>query len=232
MGSILSRKLNVGFKSSRDSFPHVSQPVNTISPNAEPLANRFPRFELKESVEMNGPRSKRTCRLRVLMSAYACEPERGSEPGVGWNWVQQIGRFEEVWVITRANNRQAIEDAPATQLLPNVHFIYFDLPRWSCFWKRGVRGIHAYYYLWQLGAYFVARKLHRKVGFDLVHHVTFVNYWMPSFLALLPVCGVGDGGNRFLNQCRMNGDSTRKKIRCATFRHAEKPKGSRRVPTV
>jgi glycosyltransferase involved in cell wall biosynthesis len=136
---------------------------------------------------MNGPRSKRTCRLRVLMSAYACEPERGSEPGVGWNWVQQIGRFEEVWVITRANNRQAIEDAPATQLLPNVHFIYFDLPRWSCFWKRGVRGIHAYYYLWQLGAYFVARKLHRKVGFDLVHHVTFVNYWMPSFLALLPV---------------------------------------------
>src|SRR3979411_1937658 len=42
---------------------------------------------------------------------------------------------------------------------------------------------------------------------------------------------VGDGGNRFLNQCRMNGDSTRKKIRCAMFRHAERPNGSRRVPT-
>jgi glycosyltransferase involved in cell wall biosynthesis len=47
--------------------------------------------------------------------------------------------------------------------------------------------VHAYYCLWQLGAYFVARKLHREVSFDLVHHVTFVTYWMPSLLALLPV---------------------------------------------
>src|SRR6185295_12842005 len=25
-------------------------------------------------------------RLRVLLSAYACEPSKGSEPGIGWNW--------------------------------------------------------------------------------------------------------------------------------------------------
>ena len=48
-------------------------------------------------------------------------------------------------------------------------------------------GTHLYYYLWQMGIYFLAKRLHREVGFDLVHHVTFVNYWMPSFLALLPV---------------------------------------------
>src|SRR5260370_21146575 len=30
----------------------------------------------------------------------------------------------------------------------------------------------------------------------------------------------------------MNGDSTRTRIRCATLRHAEMPKGSRRVPNV
>jgi glycosyltransferase involved in cell wall biosynthesis len=71
--------------------------------------------------------------------------------------------------------------------MPNVHWVYFDLPRWARFWKKGRRGTHTYYYLWQLGAYFVGKKLHRQVGFDLVHHVTFVNYWMPSFLALLPV---------------------------------------------
>ncbi|MGH9328221.1 MAG: glycosyltransferase family 4 protein, partial [Terriglobia bacterium] len=49
----------------------------------------------------------------------------------------------------------------------------------------------------QLGVYFVARRLHGKVGFDLVHHVTLVNYWMPSFLALLPppfVLGPVGGG--------------------------------------
>src|SRR5262249_18220416 len=39
-------------------------------------------------------------------------------------------------------------------------------------------------------------------------------------------------GHRFLNQCRMNGGSTRTRIRCAMLRHAEMPKGSRRVPNV
>jgi len=126
-------------------------------------------------------------RLKVLLSAYACEPGRGSEPGVGWNWVRQIARFAEVWVITRANNRPAIEQALKNNPLSNVHWVYFDLPRWARFWKRGQRGVHLYYYLWQIGIYFLARRLHREVGFDLVHHVTFVNYWMPSFLALLPV---------------------------------------------
>lgn len=126
-------------------------------------------------------------RLRVLVSAYACEPGRGSEPGVGWNWVRQIARFNEVWLVTRANNRRPIEEALSRNPLPNVHFIYFDLPAWGRFWKRGGYGVRPYYYLWQLGVYFQVKRLHRQVGFDLVHHVTFVNYWMPSFLAMLPV---------------------------------------------
>jgi glycosyltransferase involved in cell wall biosynthesis len=125
--------------------------------------------------------------MRVLISAYACEPGKGSEPAVGWNSVLQISRWHEVWVITRANNQDPIEKALATKPLPNVHWVYFDLPRWARFWKKGERGVHPYYYLWQIGVYFVARKLQREVGFDLVHHVTFVNYWMPSFLTLLPV---------------------------------------------
>jgi glycosyltransferase involved in cell wall biosynthesis len=125
--------------------------------------------------------------LRILISAYACEPEKGSEPGIGWNWVRQIARFHEVWVITRGNNRAPIEKSLAKEPLPNVHWVYFDLPRWVRFWKKRQRGVHLYYYLWQIGAYFVARKLHRCIGFNLVHHVTFGNYWMPSFLGLLPI---------------------------------------------
>ena len=125
--------------------------------------------------------------MRVLVSAYACEPGRGSEPGIGWNWVQQIARCQEVWVLTRANNRDPIEKQLAATPLPGAHFVYYDLPRWARFWKTRQRGVHAYYCLWQIGAYFVARKLHRRTRFNLIHHVTFGNYWLPSFLALLPV---------------------------------------------
>jgi glycosyltransferase involved in cell wall biosynthesis len=61
--------------------------------------------------------------------------------------------------------------------------VYFDLPRWARFWKRGRRGVHLYYYLWQIGARSVVRRLNETVRFDLVHHVTFARYVAPSFLA-------------------------------------------------
>lgn len=98
-----------------------------------------------------------------------------------------IARFHDVWVITRANNAHAIQERLAQNPMPNVRWIFFDLPRGACFWKKGRRGIRLYYYLWQLGAYWRVRRLQRTVGFDLVHHVTLVSYWRPSFMALLPV---------------------------------------------
>jgi glycosyltransferase involved in cell wall biosynthesis len=126
-------------------------------------------------------------RARVLLSAYACEPLKGSEPGVGWNWVREISRFAEVWVLTRENNRRSIEAALSAEPMAHAHFVYYDLPRSLTFWKKGGRGVHVYYYLWQAGAYFVAKELHRKIAFDLIHHATFASCWFPSFLAFLPV---------------------------------------------
>lgn len=126
-------------------------------------------------------------RLKVLVSAYACEPGKGSEPGVGWNWVMQVVQFHDVWVITRANNRPSIEPASAKQPGHRVHWLYVDLPRWARFWKRGPHGVHLYYYLWQIGAYRVAQRLHHEVGFEVTHHLTFGNAWMPSLFVRLPV---------------------------------------------
>jgi glycosyltransferase involved in cell wall biosynthesis len=126
-------------------------------------------------------------RRKVLVSAYACEPGLGSEPGIGWNWVCQIARFSDTWVITRSNNRAAIERRLASDPLPDTRFVYYDLPRWASFWKKGQRGFHLYYQLWQAGALGVAKRLHREIGFDLAHHVTLGAFWKPSFLALLGV---------------------------------------------
>lgn len=125
--------------------------------------------------------------MRVLLSAYACEPEKGSEPAVGWRWVHEIARFHEVWVITRANNREPIESVLAKEPLSNVHWIYFDLPYWARFWKKKQRGAHLYYCLWQIAIFFVVRQLHRRIGFQITHHITLGQYWVPSLLALLPV---------------------------------------------
>jgi glycosyltransferase involved in cell wall biosynthesis len=126
-------------------------------------------------------------RLKVLMSAYACEPGMGSEPGVGWDVACEMAKHHDIWVITRANNREVIEAELVNYPVQGLHFVYYDLPKWSRWWKKVGHGVQLYYYLWQLGIYPLVKKLHREVGFNLAHHVTFVKYWVPSLLALLPI---------------------------------------------
>jgi glycosyltransferase involved in cell wall biosynthesis len=125
--------------------------------------------------------------MKILMSAYACEPGKSSEPAVGWNWALQGAKHHDVWVVTRSNNRELIEAALAENPVANLHFVYHDLPRRLRAWKRGNRGIHFYYLLWQLSALKLARRLHGDVGFDAGHHVTFVSHRFPSFLAWLGI---------------------------------------------
>lgn len=127
--------------------------------------------------------------MRLLLSAYACEPGRGSEPGIGWNWALELaGLGHQVWVLTRANNRESIEAALTTiapQQRPN--FLYFDVPRWAAWWKRGGRGVQLYYYLWQLGAVRVARQAHARYHFDAVQHLTFGVFRQPSLMGRLGI---------------------------------------------
>lgn len=125
--------------------------------------------------------------MKILLSAYACEPGKGSEQGVGWNFAQQLARTHEVWVITRANNQGVIEKAMEDSPNTNLHFSYLDLPPWLSFWKKGVRGLYLYYFLWQFAAYFRARRLHAVTGFHIVHHITFGAIWLPCLVSLLPV---------------------------------------------
>ena len=126
-------------------------------------------------------------RNKVLVSAYACEPGRGSEPGVGWRMCEAISRDCDTWIITRKNNRESIEREMRKTSHPNMHFSYVDLPPWARFWKKGERGVRVYYYLWQFAAWWEARRLMRTINFDVAQHITFVNDYMGTFLALLPI---------------------------------------------
>ncbi len=127
--------------------------------------------------------------LKVLLSAYSCEPGRGSEPGVGWNVAREVAKYHEVWVLTRPDESgEIIEAELARNPVPNLHFVYFTLPIWGGGWRWGQSGaMQIHYYFWQIQAYFVARRLHQEINFDVSHHVTFVKYSSPCFLSLLPI---------------------------------------------
>ncbi len=48
--------------------------------------------------------------MKILLSAYACEPDKGSEAAVGWYWAITLPRIvdDEVWVITRNSQRFSV----------------------------------------------------------------------------------------------------------------------------
>ncbi|WP_319421909.1 glycosyltransferase family 4 protein [Pleurocapsa sp. FMAR1] len=126
--------------------------------------------------------------MKILISAYSCQPGQGSEQGVGWNVAQAVAKYHDVWVLTRPDEgKEAIEAELAGNPDLKLHFVYFTLPIWGGGWKWKFGSMQLHYYLWQIQAYFVARNLHRQIGFDLAHHVTFVKYSRPSFLSLLPI---------------------------------------------
>src|SRR6185312_15755485 len=107
--------------------------------------------------------------MKILLSAYACEPHKGSEPGVGWNWMLELIRQgHNVSVITRENNRAVIEREIQSLSIP-VTIAYHDLPAWCRKWKPWPGGLYFYYLAWQFGAYHRARKLHKMMTFDVVH---------------------------------------------------------------
>ena len=98
--------------------------------------------------------------MKVLLSAYACEPNKGSEPGIGWHWVLEVTRLgHDVWVLTRANNRETIERASPG--LPNLHIVYHDPPAWVARLKKKGPFLQLYYAWWQWSAYRRARQLHQ-----------------------------------------------------------------------
>ncbi len=127
--------------------------------------------------------------MKVLISAYSCEPGKGSERGVGWSVAREAAKYHDVWVLTRPDeSKDAIEAELACNPVPSLHFVYFTLPIIGGMWRWGSTGaMQIHYYLWQIQAYFVARRLHREINFDLIHHVTFVRHSTPSFLSFLPV---------------------------------------------
>lgn len=126
--------------------------------------------------------------MRILLSAYACEPGQGSEPGVGWHWaMEMVALKHEVWVLTRGNNRQKIESVLHGTPVPGLHFEYFDLSPAALRIKRLPLGIQWYYPAWQQGIGPLLHELHARFKFDAAQHLTFGVFRTPGRLCELGI---------------------------------------------
>ncbi len=119
--------------------------------------------------------------MKIFVSAYACEPDLGSEIGVGWHWVLEMSKRHELWVLTRESNRHTIEPWIAEHSeYSGIHFVYYDLPIWARWWKKGMRGVRIYYNLWQKMTNGIVRRTMTENSIKVYHLLTYGNALWPA----------------------------------------------------
>lgn len=137
-------------------------------------------------------------KLKIFVSAYACEPGLGSEIGVGWHWVLEMSKYFDLWVLTRESNRHTIEPwIKEHQEYKDIRFLYYDWPKWARFWKKGLRGVRTYYNLWQMCTNSIVKRTMKENDIKIFHHLTYGNvmwkvssYGQKQFFVWGPVGGL------------------------------------------
>lgn len=124
--------------------------------------------------------------MKIGLVAYACQPGAGSEPGVGWQTAVQLAQHHEVWLVTRAKNRAAIEKELTDNPRQSLHVDYHEL-KWAIPLKRGQWGVYPYAYLWQATVYKTVAAIHGRIGLDMAHQITFGSMRFPSSLGRLGI---------------------------------------------
>ena len=130
--------------------------------------------------------------MKILINAYACSPNMGSEPGMAWNWCLHLAKHCELHVITEGEFRDNIEAVVPT--LPqgkNMHFYYNPIGgddlalcrkiRTMC-WNQGDWRFYKYYREWQWKTYLMAKEICSKEKIDILHQLNMIGFREPGYL--------------------------------------------------
>jgi glycosyltransferase involved in cell wall biosynthesis len=125
--------------------------------------------------------------MKLLISAYACAPNRGSEHSCGWNWITEASRLgHDVTALASPANRDAVLAATEQdRSLERIRWVFPEVASWPLQQGREPRWERTYNLLWQREALAVGLSLHRAKPFDLVHHLTWAGVRAPTFLGRL-----------------------------------------------
>ena len=123
--------------------------------------------------------------LSVLVSAYACGPNWGSEVGMGWNWVVNLSNYCKLTVITEIDFKKSIEEKISEMDItyqPEFHYIDVGKEGRKLFWKQGSYSFYAHYRKWQKDALELAKNLVREKDFNIIHQLNMIGYREPGYL--------------------------------------------------
>lgn len=163
---------------------------------------------------MNEANSRR--RLRLFVSAYACSPFQGSEPGVGWGFIAHLAARHDLDVAVEEDKFkdeiltwiEANPEHPASR----IRFHFIRKKRNRLLRKIWPPSYYWYYREWHRRVEKLARKLDAEHNFDILHQLTMVGFREPGYLWRIgrpfvwgPVGGTGVFPLRFLGQVGLYG---------------------------
>ena len=123
--------------------------------------------------------------MKILINAYACSPGMGSEPGMAWNWVSNLAKFCELYIITEGEFREKIEEVvPTLEQGKNMHFYYNPVSeeiRKMC-WNQGDWRFYKYYKEWQWKTYLLAKDICKVEKMDVLHQLNMIGFREPGYL--------------------------------------------------
>jgi glycosyltransferase involved in cell wall biosynthesis len=132
---------------------------------------------------------------KILISAYAISPVKGSEYGAAWNTVINLAKEHELWVLygmsdDHMGDTQTLCEYIKANPVPSAIFIEVQPPliaRAINLLNKAGMGWFFYfaYYLWQKEALSTAKTLLEYADIDVVHQLGPIGFREPGFLGKL-----------------------------------------------
>jgi glycosyltransferase involved in cell wall biosynthesis len=123
--------------------------------------------------------------INILLNTYACAPNKGSEPGLGWNWVIHLAKYCKLHVITEGEWKDEIDaELKKIPYSENIQFYYnpvSDKIRRMC-WNQGDWRFYYYYQKWQKEALQIAKSIIQNNQIDIVHQFNMIGFREPGYL--------------------------------------------------
>lgn len=123
--------------------------------------------------------------MNILINAYACAPNWGSEQGMAWHWITELAKMHNLYVITEGEWEKEIEEAVALlDVKDNIHFYYnpvSDKIRTMC-WNQGDWRFYWYYRKWQKKTLTIARQICSEHRIDIIHQLNMIGFREPGYL--------------------------------------------------
>lgn len=113
--------------------------------------------------------------MNILYIAYSCNPFEGSEDKIGWCVPIESAKTNNVYVITKEEQRRPIENYLQSHFLENVEFYYIDIPK---IYKKIFKGFmySGRLNIWNRRAFPLAKMVCMEKKIDIIHQITPIEF--------------------------------------------------------